>query len=151
MVKFCFVFLSMNRNYDVITSCSKYLNFIKLKPRVANFADMIKIETKFIKTIFKDSEKLKELETMYQNAIYIRISWYSKTCWFPVKKSWIQQNSKGVSRDSYVFSIFVQLRYKCAKLHHCRICVTDFREGAFLPSFQPWETSKRPIWKGLMT
>ena len=74
MVKFCFVFLSMNRNYDVITSCSKYLNFIKLKPRVANFADMIKIKTKFIKTIFKDSEKLKELETMYQNAIYIRIS-----------------------------------------------------------------------------
>ena len=29
-----------------------------------------KIVTKFIKTIFKDSKKVKELEIMYQNAIY---------------------------------------------------------------------------------
>ena len=104
MVKFCFVFLSMNRNYDVITSCSKYLNFIKLKPRVANFADMIKIETKFIKTIFKDSEKLKELETMYQNAIYTRISWYSKTCWFPMENANVSRTQGVIKR--LIFWIF---------------------------------------------
>ena len=42
---------------------------------------------------------------MYQNTIYISISWYSKICWFLVKKSWCQQNSSGVSRDSYIFWI----------------------------------------------
>ena len=36
------------------------------KPRVAIFADIIKIVAMFIKTIFKDSKKLKELEVMCQ-------------------------------------------------------------------------------------
>ena len=31
-------------------------------PRVANFADIIKIASMFIKTTFKDSKKLKELK-----------------------------------------------------------------------------------------
>ena len=38
--------------------------FILRWPRVANFADIIKIETMLIKTTFKDSNKLKELETI---------------------------------------------------------------------------------------
>ena len=38
--------------------------FILRRPRVANFADIIKIATMFIKTTFKDPEKLKELEIM---------------------------------------------------------------------------------------
>ena len=42
-------------------------------PRVAIFADIIKIVPMFIKTIFKDSSKLKDLEIMYQIAIYISI------------------------------------------------------------------------------
>ena len=54
-------------------------------PGVASFAD-IKIVTMFIKTIFKDPKNLKELEIMYQNAISICISWYSKICSIPVKK-----------------------------------------------------------------
>ena len=53
---------------------------------------------------------------MYQNAIYICISWYKKLCWFPLKKCWCQQNSGGVSLDSYNFWIF-------------------FRKGITLPSF----------------
>ena len=43
----------------------------------------------FIKKNLKTQEKLKEfmyLEIMYQNAIYICISWYNKICWFTVKK-----------------------------------------------------------------
>ena len=47
--------------------------FILRRPGVAIFADIIKIVTMFIKTIFKDS-RLKELEIMFQNAIYICIS-----------------------------------------------------------------------------
>ena len=38
--------------------------------------------------------------------------------------------SQGVSL--FMLSIFLDLLYvscNCAKFHHCRICVTDFREG----------------------
>ena len=46
-----------------------------LLPRLAFFfADIIKIITMFIKTIFKVSKTLKELEIIYQKAIYICIS-----------------------------------------------------------------------------
>ena len=34
-------------------------------PREANFANIIKTATMFIKTTLKDSKKLKELETIY--------------------------------------------------------------------------------------
>ena len=59
----------MGRNYDVITFISKYL-FLRM-PRVAIFADIIKIVTMFVKTIRKDSKTSKELEIMYQNTICI--------------------------------------------------------------------------------
>ena len=75
---------------------------------------------------------------MDQNLSYICISWYSKICWFLVNKYWCQQNSSGVSRDSYIFWIF-------------------FRWGTTVPSFiivgyvwriilpHPWAAPKRPI------
>ena len=47
----------MDRNYDVITFVSK--TFILRRPRVADFADIIKITTMFIKTIFENSKKVK--------------------------------------------------------------------------------------------
>ena len=49
---------------------------------------------------------------MYKNETYICISWYDKNCWFLMKKCWCQQNSKGVSRDLYVFLIL--FRYDIA-------------------------------------
>ena len=42
----------MDKNYDVIT-------FILRRPRVANFADIIKIAIIFIRKAFKDSNKVK--------------------------------------------------------------------------------------------
>ena len=54
---------------------SKYLfqnAFILRKPRVAIFADIIKIVTMFIATIFKDSKKVKRIRN--QDGIYICIS-----------------------------------------------------------------------------
>ena len=60
----------MDRNYDVITFISN--TFILRRPEVAILADIIKIVTMFIKTMIK--EKLKELEIMYQNSVYICIS-----------------------------------------------------------------------------
>ena len=46
-----------------MTFISKYFNW--KGPRVTNFAEIIKIATMFVKTIFKDSKNLKELEIMY--------------------------------------------------------------------------------------
>ena len=46
----------MEKNYHVITFISKYLILRKLI--VADFADIIKIATIFVKTIFKDSKKI---------------------------------------------------------------------------------------------
>ena len=51
--------------------------------------------------------------------------WYNKKWWFPVKKWWSQQSSRGLSHKLYTFWIF----FRCAKSHYCRICVTDFMEG----------------------
>ena len=49
----------MDRSHDVITFISKYLYFKKTV--VANFAGIIKIVAMFIKTIFKDSRKIKRI------------------------------------------------------------------------------------------
>ena len=37
------------------------------------------------------------------------------------------------------------VRYNCAKFHHCRICVIDFREGGTFLPLHPWTISKRSI------
>ena len=96
------------------------------------------------------------MEIMYQNAIYICSSWYSKFCWFPVKKCRCQQNSRGVSHDSYIFWVFFTEGIT-AKFHHCGICVTHFREGGgcFLsqPPSSPHiceQPQKSPSWIGLL-
>ena len=62
----------MNRSNDAITFISKH--FILRRPRVAILLTSSKHVTMFIKTIFKDSKKLKGLEIMYENAVYICIS-----------------------------------------------------------------------------
>ena len=49
----------MERNYDIINFVSKYLSLRRLW--VAISADIIKIVTMFIKTIFKDSRKVKRI------------------------------------------------------------------------------------------
>ena len=54
----------MDKNYYIITFISKYPYFKKPLFWVANFADIIRIVNIFIRTTFKDSKKLKELEVM---------------------------------------------------------------------------------------
>ena len=66
---------------------------------------------------------------------------------------------KGVSRDSHIYIYiyiyildFLQVRYNCAKSHHCRICVTDFREGVLydpLPFSIREQPQKSPSCVGL--
>ena len=69
----------MDKNHDVITIISKHL--ILRRPGVVIFADIIKIVTMFIKTITKDSKKVKRIRNyvsksdlyvyflMYQNLL----------------------------------------------------------------------------------
>ena len=51
----------MDKIYDVITFLKKI--FILRRPEVAIFADIIKILTTFIKTILKDSRKLRRIRS----------------------------------------------------------------------------------------
>ena len=68
--------------YSIVTSWTEIMmgnlyfkiTFVLRRPRVAIFAEIIKIGTIFTKAIFRDSKKSKELEIMYQNPIYICIS-----------------------------------------------------------------------------
>ena len=130
-----------------MTSQPLFRNILILtRPGVTNFADIIKIVSVFNKKCLKTQKKSKLLEIMYQNTIYICIFWYSKIFWFPMKKCWCQQNSRSVSRDSYIFGSSLG-NYNCDKLRLCRKCVTDFREGgSFCPLPHPW---KVPSWIGL--
>ena len=86
---------------------------------------------------------------MYQNEIYTCISWYRKISWFPMKNYWCQQNSKGVSRDSYIFWVFFRLG----------IAVTSFiivgyvwqilwREALLVAPIRE-QSQKSPSWIGL--
>ena len=43
------------------------------------------------------------------------------------------------------FLDLLQVRYNCAKFHHCWICVTDIREGGPFCSPNPWAAPKMPI------
>ena len=106
MIKFCCDI--MDTNYDIITFSSK-------RPRV-KICWHIKIATMSVKTTFTVAKKIKRIRNcLYSNAIYICISWYSKSCWFPVRKCWFQQNSWGVSHDLYIFWIF--FRYQISSLY----------------------------------
>ena len=67
----------MDRSYEAIT-------FISRRPRFANFADIIKIESMFIKTTFKDSKKVKRIRNYVLKCnvyIYIYI-YYIYICFF---------------------------------------------------------------------
>ena len=86
---------------------------------------------------------------MYQNIIYICISWCSKICWFPMKNVDFSRNQEVCHVIHVFFASSLAKRYNCAKFHHFRICVTEFREGAFLlPSIHE-QSRKSPFWIGL--
>ena len=61
MITFLIEILQLWPYVTVITFILKYLYFNLGRLRVANFADIIKIATMFIKTTFKDSKKLKRI------------------------------------------------------------------------------------------
>ena len=87
---------------------------------------------------------------MYQHAICIYISWYSKIYQYPVNKCWCQQNSRGVSRGSYIFWIFFRLGiYVSSFIIVGYVLLILERGGAFwalpFPHPHPWAAPKKPI------
>ena len=82
-IKFCW--WRHRQYYDAITFILK--NVILRIPGIAIFADITKIITIFIETFLKTQKELKELDIIYQNAIYICIFFYNKSFDFRSKNA----------------------------------------------------------------
>ena len=130
-------------NYNGITVFFQNI-FILRRPRVVNFADIIQIATVFIKTTYKDSKKYKRFRNclkMQSTSVFVNITKVADFHWKNADDSRVQ----GVRYVIYIFLDLLSVKYNCAKFHHCRICVTDFRKGVFLARPSVWATPKRPI------
>ena len=137
----------MDRNYDFIIFNSKY-RYILRRPRVANFNDIIKIVTRFIKTTFKDSSKVKSIRNS--------ASKYNLCMYFLIKQKMLISGEKMLMsvelKECVTWFIYfwdlLYVIYNCAKFQYCRISVADFKEGSLFctPLPPPSVTApKRPI------
>ena len=81
---------------------------------------------------------------MYQNTIYISITWYSKIFWFPVKNADVSRPQR-VSRVSYIFWILFGLGITVPSFIIVRYVWRILGRGAFCPPPHPWAAPKRPI------
>ena len=60
------------------------------------------------------------------------------------EKMLISAEFKGCVTWFIYFSSLFKVRYNCSNFHHCRMCVTNFRNGTFLSPY-PWAAPKMPI------
>ena len=95
--------------------------------------DIIKIATKFIKATIK-VKRIRNYVLKFHLYMYFTAS----------QKLLISAWFKGCVPWFIYFSNPFKVRYNCSSFHHCRICVTNFRDGAFL-SPHPWAAPKMPI------
>ena len=57
---------------------------------------------------------------------------------------------KGCATWFIYFLDLLWVRYNCVKFHHCRICVTDFKEGGLFGPYPIHEQPRKsPSWLGL--
>ena len=103
--------------------------------RVAIFADIVKIVNMFIKKIFK-VERFRNYRSKCNLYLYFLI--YQNLV-ISSEKMQMSAELNGCIPWFIYFLDLLLVRYKCAKFHHCSICVTDFRE----------EDLSAPIWIGL--
>ena len=136
--------------YDVTTFNNCYSN----KARVVNFDDVIKIVTIFIKTSFKDSNKVKSIRNfMYQNPIYICISWYRKKLLITGEKMMASvelkehtSTLKEHTRDLYIYFIYFRYIIIMPSWSIAGYVWQILRMGDFLPTTPLfWVALKRPI------
>ena len=119
------------------------------RPRVAIFADIIKIITMFIKRIFKDSKNVKRIRNYVSRFnLYLYFLIYQNLL-ISGEKSLISAEPKVCVTWFMYFLNHLLLRYECAKFHHYMMYVTDFlgRGWPFChsPPSHPWAAPKRPI------
>ena len=126
-------------------------SFILRRPGVAIFAEIIKIITKFIKKIFKDSRKVKRIRNYVSKCNLYLYFLIQQNLLISEEKMLISAKLRGCVTWLIYFLDLLYVRYNCAKFHHCRICVTDFREAvAFLaPPPIREQPQKCPSWIGL--
>ena len=124
----CFFWLSPCKIEIMITSFVKMLNlkwwahwhklwrhnlYFKI-PLLSEGLISSKLQPYLLKQSLKTQKNLKESEIIYQNAIYICISWYSKVYWFPVKKYWCQQKA-GITVPIFVIVGYLWHPWKAPK------------------------------------
>ena len=128
-----------------MTSKHLFLNvFILRRPGVANFADIIKILTMFIKKIFKDIKNAKRFRYY--------IPKYNLYLHFLIEKNLLIFDGKVLMsaelRGCVTWFIYfmgvLEVRINCTNFPLCRICVTGFREGGLFAPY-PWAAPKRLI------
>ena len=90
----------MDRNYDAITCFSKKI--ILRRPEVVIFADIMKSLTIFIKTILKDSKKVKRIRNYVSKWNLYPYFLIKQNLLISSEKMLISPELKGVSRDSYI-------------------------------------------------
>ena len=144
------------RIYDVIAFISKYLYFKKVWGSHfcwthQNFNDVI------IK-IYEDSIKVKMNRNYVSKCNLYLYFLVSQNLLISGEKMLMSAEVKRyVTWFTYFLDLLWAIRYKCAKFHHCRIYLTDFRggRGGFLPPSHLWAAPKKPIlnrvkvWLGL--
>ena len=86
---------------------------------------------------------------MYENVVYICIFWYSKIYWYPVKKCWCQQNSRHVSRGSYIFWIFFGKGITVPRFVVVGYVWQILGRGSYFVSSIREQARKGPFWKEL--
>ena len=114
------------------------------------FADIINILTMFFITIYKDSRKVKIDRNCVSKCNLYPYFLIQQNLLISGEKMWMSAELKGCVAWFIYFLNLLWVRYNCAKFEHCRICLTDFREGAFLrgappPPPHPWAAPKKLI------
>ena len=127
----------MDRIYVVITLRG---------PGVANFIELIKIKTMFVKTKFKGSNK--DLKSYKWNIKVHSISAFlviTKVADFRWRNADVRRTQR-VCNMIYILLEDYLGEYNCVKFLHFRICVTEFKEeGLYHPPSLQRTTPKRRI------
>ena len=116
----------MDRNYWPLF----WNTFILGRPGLADFADVIKIATTFIKTTLKDSKKIQRIRHyLFKCNLYLYF-FISQELLISCEKMLMSAELKGCVAWFIYFLDLLQARYNCAKFHHCGLCVINFRVGS---------------------
>ena len=129
----------MDKNHDVIIFISKDL----YRSSVANFADIVKIVTMFIKKICKDSIKVEWIRNYVLKCnLYL---------YFLIQQKLLISSKKNADVwrtqvECHMIYMFFVPSLDYAKFRHIRICVKSSRRGTYGPIHE--QQGEDPSWIG---